>query len=564
MARIFVFICAIGVSQSAMLLSSFADEDVYKESRKHRRESKTRILKAIQKHVTLKFNDVALNDALDQISRLGNVSIIIDQQALDDEGILPTTAVSIQVADESIDRLLSQLLFKAELTWLIDGDAITVTSYQEHEAKSFVEIFKIDKLLAHAKESLKNNPQRMLIGGGISASQHGQQGKGNQTGGGFFQLPPSKPKQPSPPLINRQFGSTGSLGPQPMGLAPTITAEDLITDLIMGQTTGPWREDEGSGGSMRIVGDVLVVSHSFQVLREVGYMVDVLNKAIDFNGTAQLFHVRDPSYPIEKELKTISQMQQRLDWSFKDSALSSVLAKFSSFIGVPLKPDEIALAEEGISLEDQVTFQARQLSIESALTRILETLGMTFFIDGNHIVITTSICAEEALSTVIHQTFDLNKNGMSNEEVREILYEVSSAMWYDIDGTGGGLFAQFDGILVVTQTKAELRAVADTLAELRRSKPQKQTSSPQLTVRSYRLDNLPMNPEQTKNMHNNAVHEASMTILSLVEPESWTGEHAGSIHTVGRLLVIKQTVAVHQKIEAFIAKHFRRKINSDD
>jgi len=158
---------------------------------------------------------------------------------------------------------------------------------------------------------------------------------------------------------------------------------------------------------------------------------------------------------------------------------------------------------------------------------------------------------------VIYQTGDLNAKGIKNEEIKQMLFEIAAGPWVDIEGIGGQCGSQLDGLLVVTQSRGQQREVSEILAKLRSSNPTKHKSKSELTIRSYRLDNLPLNREKSENSQITAITSAAMTIQALVEPDSWSGKHAGTIHTVGRLLIVRQTIAVHQKIQEFISKHLQ-------
>ena len=99
--------------------------------------------------------------------------------------------------------------------------------------------------------------------------------------------------------------------------------------------------------------------------------------------------------PLDKELTSVADLaaqralEQEWPLFFVETPLFMVLEMIEGMTGQPMDLDRAALRREKISLSVPVTIQAQKISLDQALTQILEPLGMRHELIDGSIVITT-------------------------------------------------------------------------------------------------------------------------------------------------------------------------------
>ncbi|GEM_PF-2533115 len=324
---------------------------------------------------------------------------------------------------------------------------------------------------------------------------------------------------------------------------------DSIADLILSETSGPWMEIDGTGGTVSVFEHLLVIRTTEKVHSETRGTLDVLktiSTSPNKNGTAPLFMSAD-------ERKVYRVLSRKVSGDFRETPLKDVAAFLAKLTGVQVKLNETALTEEGIDPNEPVTIKIKDVTLRSALRRISEPLGLTHIIEDGVLKITTEIDAEEIMTTFAFNVRDFAAANYSMETLIEHIQQESSGPWFETDGTGGSINDTLPGFLIIQQTWKNQEEAAMLLDELRallkKSSPDgklpKVTRDPKadgLTLKQYHITSLP-------------IEDVRDAITKFVEPNSWRsagGKGKGDLAIIETKIVIRQSRDVHKKIDKFL------------
>src|SRR5262245_33325169 len=108
----------------------------------------SQILQALDQPISCDFEDMPLQVAVRHICGLGQIeNILFNSQALQEEGVSLDTRVSLHVNHRPVHDALKQLLGSIGLWYLVEYDALVVTSQLEAGNNLFFRIVRIDDLL---------------------------------------------------------------------------------------------------------------------------------------------------------------------------------------------------------------------------------------------------------------------------------------------------------------------------------------------------------------------------------------------------------------------------------
>lgn len=95
------------------------------------------------KPAKLEFNELPFIDAIKQLSESQKIPIILDQEALDDNGLATDTLVNFKSKARMLQDDLDLLLSTLRLTWLIENDVLVVTTPEVAETRLSLVVYKL-------------------------------------------------------------------------------------------------------------------------------------------------------------------------------------------------------------------------------------------------------------------------------------------------------------------------------------------------------------------------------------------------------------------------------------
>ncbi len=131
-----------------------------------------RIFKALDDQTSVDFADSPLTEVVDYLKDLHNIEIVIDEAALNDEGISTDSPITLQLAGISLKNALKLMLEPLQLTYVVEDEVMKITTTIKAEESLQIRVYPVGDLVIPIQS----------IGGGLGGGGFGGGGFG---GGGF-------------------------------------------------------------------------------------------------------------------------------------------------------------------------------------------------------------------------------------------------------------------------------------------------------------------------------------------------------------------------------------------
>jgi len=441
--------------------------------------------------------------------------------------------VSFELKNVSVEQAFLFLLQPLELTWMVKNDVLFITTMNDAEDDENLEIrvYNVRNLLSALHVEKKQEAEFEQW----DAFHFGP-------GMGFFSV------EDTPEKAEANAGSMGVCA----GVIPTDfldLSEPAVQLIAVLQyfVTGDWFDDEGTGGTLSISNGLLTVRHTQQAHREIVAILDGAQTLLEHRGGKSALRIRRPEYPFAEEDRILKQLHQPISVKFHETPLSEVLEFLATKLNISMFTDHKSLEQENVTSLTPITFSANNIPAASVMMAILQPLGSTYLLEEGVLVVTTFDSALKYDYLVLYDIQNLKQKGYML--YHQYLMESTSGPWFDDDGIGGVMEEMFPGSFFCRQTGKVHHEIALLLAELAK----KQAVVPRKAAKPKDLDRI-----VTRLYHAidpTTAQEIRTAITTFIEPNSWTttkGE--GIILTVGDVLTIKQTVAIHNRIALFLEK----------
>jgi len=172
---------------------------------------------------------------------------------------------------------------------------------------------------------------------------------------------------------------------------------------------------------------------------------------------------------VESWRKQLQQKKATLD--VQKAPLSDALQVISEQIEIPIRIDQRAFDEVGLTIDAQVTLQANNISAQSLLKHLLRQWDLTYRIDATGVVITTYDVAESQLERRIYPIGDLiRRDALSYPEYLKgvVTSAVDSSQWEHLGGPA--TIKHFRDNLIIDCTGQTHNKIESLLARLREAK----------------------------------------------------------------------------------------------
>lgn len=472
------------------------------------------IRKALQKPMEVKFEEVPLNKFVASLAKATGVNLILDEAALVEEGLALDEPITRQGDPIAAARLLDRVLEPLDLTWMIEDGVVQITTLIAAEDKQITRIYAIGDLMKYAQEHKKQPDDWYLPAEGAG------------------------------------------------GLLSSQGEDDAIwlIDTLQQLTDGPWVDLDGTGGTISYENKTLVIRQTHKVQHQCAQVIDVIREFTQGDLKNNPTAIRPAHYPIKEDEAIKKALRKVISVKAVDVPLQKYLADIARTLDVPLFIFEQALTEEGVALNEPINRELHDLPARSLLRISLEPLGLAAIVENGQLLVSTSIEAEERLTTKVYDIRDLYEAGYKGSSsfggysIVDLLQQETSGPWVDIDGTGGTIGAPLPGLLIVWQTDTVQTEIEDILADLRNKMPKASPENPKqepvdpqaITTRFYLLDKLG-DPE--------AIQRA---VLTMVEPDSWRDNQPnaeGRTVLIDSTLVVKNRGEVQAKVLNFLQEY---------
>ncbi len=177
---------------------------------------------------------------------------------------------------------------------------------------------------------------------------------------------------------------------------------------------------------------------------------------------------------VEAEEAIREKLAQQLDSAgldFLETSLEEILLGYlTEAYGLNIHIDKIGLHNLGIETRTKVSVNLRNVSVKTALIKLLEQLELTYYIENELLVITSQEVAHSRLSIAVYPVGDLvwtekSKYLLYDELIDTIVQSIATETWAE----NGGCEAEISpcwGLLIITQTEdvhGEIKNFFETL-----------------------------------------------------------------------------------------------------
>lgn len=467
--------------------------------------AETRIRRAMQTRVTLAFRDKPLDEVLKALAERGKLPLWIGRKTLKDAGIVVSTPlVTVELNDVTIAQSRDRILKPLDLAWLIEDEVLKVTTDEATREIMFTRVYNVAEFLRAARQV-----ETTAEATGLAA-------------------------QSFPGMLSD-------------GLAP---GSQLI-EAIQNQTSGPWFDLAGEGGTTNLVNDLLIVRQTWTNHEQIAGLLNVFSTFISGRLNDGAMPIRRRNYPHAADAAIHEALNRRIAVKYHEVSLQSVLDDLASRTGMTIVADQRMLELAGILLSElRTSLEHEGITVRSAVKLTLDPEGLTFLVDEGVLTITSTTGAGERLFAVAYDVRDLTDAGFNSPEQIDVLQRETSGPWLNQQGEGGKISAPLPGMLVVSQTHRVhdeitvlLAAMRKRIAESPPSRPTPAKPGPdEVVVRFYPI------------IDKDTASDLQKAIPSFVAPETWEGNGGqGTIQLVGETLAVRQSVKVHGEIRKFLS-----------
>jgi len=276
-------------------------KQVMERNRRHRSDKELEIEKKLQTPVNYSCRNRPLSEVLNQLAKLVNVNIHLDEEGLREEGQSPDTPVTLELAsDIMLKSYLNLILDKYHLCYIIKNEVLNITSETKKGDHVYTFAYQVGDLVIPIPNFVAS--PRM----GLAGALHDAMGNAMGTSGGFgtsttpLVSVASREGRPNSATINP--GVLANLAPrlpggtQPNALGPggvgggTNADFDTLMDLIT-QTVSPasWDHNGGKGTIAASPANLsLVVSQTQEVHEEIVDLLEQLRRMQDLQVTIEV------------------------------------------------------------------------------------------------------------------------------------------------------------------------------------------------------------------------------------------------------------------------------------
>jgi len=340
-------------------------------------------------------------------------------------------------------------------------------------------------------------------------------------------------------------------------------------------TDGLWSDEDGSGGSMEWLGDVLFVRQTDQIHQQVAGVLTALRKH------GRRTFTLDP--PQHRVLRQKLNDNDNVSVKFRDTPLVRAVQELAEQAQADIRLDTSALKEEGVREREPVSLSLSDRKLSTVLHVLLAEFGLTWILRDGVLLITTELMAEEYLKTAVYDVRDLCQNQEESAELMAAIQAQTNGLWVANDGSGGAIVFPKSGTMAVRQTESVLGEIGELLAAYRKallaSKPRKrdEIDDQEVVTRYYRMhesvaDGLTsilsqlVQPATWKSAQN---PEAAGTVLKVASDPKLLNAYGQTVHSDAKagkqtktdalvvsqaVLIIRQTRAAHEEIAKVITR----------
>jgi len=333
---------------------------------------------------------------------------------------------------------------------------------------------------------------------------------------------------------------------------------DAILETIRRGTSGSWEDEDGEGGAIILLGDVVFVRQPGKVHREVAGLMAALKQP-----ARRTFTLDAPQHATIR-----AELQERVAVEIQDEPLLSAVKQIAELTEIDIRLDGRALRQRNVRDRTPVTLKLEDQKLSIVLQALVSEWGFQAIPKDGVLWITSKETAELIRKTAVYDVRDLCRNDEESMALEDALVEQTRATWDTTGDTGGSLSFAKAGVLVVFQTEAGHEEILQLLENYRtalrasKPRPRKVDDPKEVITLYYRMPTVMAEDLQTQlrllikteTWKNEAQPEAVGTILKVTSKAELLDSSRSNQVVEFCVLIIHQSRENHQKISELIFK----------
>lgn len=118
----------------------------------HENLTEGKIRQELQERTTVEFLETPLEDVLNFLEDLHDLSIVVDKRALEEIGVDTSEPITINLDNVSLRSALDLILSELDLTFVITSEVLMITSIEEEQTMLSVMVYPVGHLLPSVDE----------------------------------------------------------------------------------------------------------------------------------------------------------------------------------------------------------------------------------------------------------------------------------------------------------------------------------------------------------------------------------------------------------------------------
>lgn len=375
------------------------------------------------------FQNQPLTDIVAFFAKQASIKIVIDAEALTEEGIATDTPITRTFSGLKLRSSLNLVLTPLQLAAIPQDEVLVVTPLRKEKQILSTRTYPVSDLCHIPGTNVSDFQSLMML---LETETSGPWQNRDGEGG-----------------VMTEFENTGSLSIQ-QSYKVHREILDLLRNLRAAQKSNlnhaskselqKWDEQRAAAASALLKRPAAPVE-----------FVEVIRESQS-----------------ESDRRIEDALNKSLSLSFQNTPLTEVVASFAKQLSVNVVLDNEALTEEGIATDTPVTLQLTQITGRSALELLLQPLQLSAVVENEVLLVTTTQKEKEKLVSHTYPVSDLIGPAENYASLMQMLESGTSGPWMNRDGEGGTMTElQTAGSLVVRQTLAVQRQVLNLLRQQR-------------------------------------------------------------------------------------------------
>lgn len=412
---------------------------------------------ALEKPAECEFNDTPLTDVVASFAKQASIKMVIDVDALQEQGIATDTPVTRTLRGLKLRSSLNLILTPLQLAAIPQDEVLGVTTLPKAKELLRTRTYPVSDLCHIPGTNVGDFQSLMLL---LETETSGPWQNRDGEGG-----------------VMTEFENTGSLSIQ-----QSYTVHREILELLRNLRAAQKSNLNNASKSELQKWDEQRAAAASALLKRPAAPVEFVD-------------VLDAPWS-ESERHIESSLNKSLSISFQDTPLTEVVASFARQLAINIVLDNESLAEEAITTDTPVTLRLNQVTGRSALELLLQSLQLSAVIENEVLLVTTTQKEKQRLVSHTYPISDLVGPGEDYQSLIRMLETSTSGPWLQSHGEGGTMTELYTvGSLVVRQTPAVQRQVLNLLRQQREA--QKRMQPPRSIDKSNRRSEKTSQPPQS-------------------------------------------------------------------